>query len=172
MDKQGMNKEFTNQWICFAFVETRLGRCYEFIVYVYMEEAMNWPDFLEVFEAVIAGTILPLAASGRESFSRVAPVLMNRCLSVARCAAYGDGNSGYLKWEPYPFQITDAIPRVVPRIFYTTATMRGRNSDTRVTRGGHFNIASSTCRRVVAVVSSTCRRNVAVTSPQISRRQK
>jgi len=48
---------------------------------------------------------------------RVAPVLMNQRSRNGEAVTPGDGNSGYLKWVPFPFQITDAIPRVVPRIF-------------------------------------------------------
>jgi hypothetical protein len=55
---------------------------------------------------------------------RVAPVLMNQRSRNGEAVTPGDGNSGYLKWVPYPFQITDAIPRVVPRIFYKALTKR------------------------------------------------
>jgi len=57
-------------------------------------------------------------------FSRVTPVLMNRRRHDAVSAAPGDGNSGHLKREPYPFQMSDAIARVRGRVFYKSHTSR------------------------------------------------
>ena len=88
--------------------------------------------------AVSRFAVLHLAVSERDRYSHVAAILRNRRLSVAAVyAAYGDGNSGYLKWVGNPFQITDAIPRVVPRIFY--------------------NSLSNGCREVVGWLSFYCK---------------
>ena len=57
-------------------------------------------------------------------FCRVAPVLRNRRLRIAEGDTHGDGNSGHLKREPYPFQMSDAIPRVRIRVFYKALTRR------------------------------------------------
>ena len=50
----------------------------------------------------------------------VKPILRNRSEHAAVSAAYGDGNSGHLKREPYPFQMSDATARVRCRIFYNS----------------------------------------------------
>jgi len=50
---------------------------------------------------------------------RVATILMNRRRRFtfgrepypSKAKSPGDGNSGHLKWEPYPFQMSDAIAR-------------------------------------------------------------
>ena len=54
---------------------------------------------------------------------RVAPVLMNRRRHDDVSAAPGDGNSGHLKREPYPFQMSDAIARVRGRVFNNALPM-------------------------------------------------
>ena len=65
-----------------------------------------------------------LKAVIRCDYYRITPVLMNQRSRNGEAVTPGDGNSGYLKWVPFPFQITDAIPRVVPRIFYKALTKR------------------------------------------------
>ena len=48
----------------------------------------------------------------------------NRRWRIAGGDTHGDGNSGHLKREPYPFQMTDAIPRARIRVFYKAHTRR------------------------------------------------
>ena len=66
-------------------------------------------------------TCLPVQARNNpQGLSRVAPVLRNRRQHAAGCAALGYGNSGHLKREPYPFQMSDTIPRFRGRVFNNT----------------------------------------------------
>ena len=62
-------------------------------------------------------------------FCRVAPVLRNRRLRIAEGDTHGDGNSGHLKREPYPFQMSDAIPRVRFRVLDNIWTMSRKYKD-------------------------------------------
>jgi hypothetical protein len=63
------------------------------------------------------GSLPVPAQENPNGFSRVAPVLMNRRRHVGKAAALGVGNSVHLKWVPYPFQMSDAIPLSEYRVF-------------------------------------------------------
>ena len=79
-------------------------------------------------------------------------IQMNRRRRVAGSDTHGDGNSDHLKREPYPFQMSDAIPRVRIRVLDNIWTMSRKYKDNLWTKGRK----ALTRSEVVLMLSLSC----------------
>ena len=100
---------------------------------------MKTKDIIEVF--VMGKTpVTPAQMNHRRRFD------FGREPNPSKAKPLGDGNSGHLKREPNPFQMSDAIARFRGRVFYTTFTRLRHVIDMTLTTRRFVKGASMACQ--------------------------
>ena len=80
----------------------------------------------------------------------------NRHQRVAGGDTLDNGNSGHLKREPYPFQMTDAIPRARIRVFYNVITSLQHRFNNVLTCCSVVRTLQERCEYVVNALLERC----------------